>query len=222
MISFAQRGEDLVLMRAFTGVSDGFYVDVGAFDPVVDSVTKAFYDLGWSGINIDPQPDRMAGFESARPRDLNLGVAASDADGSATLCLTRYAALSTLNPDLIDPAIPDYAIVGRIDVPTRRLSDILDVHAACRPIHFLKIDVEGHEPAVLRGTDLTRHRPMVLVVESTSPATNAPTWGVWEPMVFGAGYRFAMFDGLNRFYTASERSDLLARLSWAADGMGKS
>ena len=50
MISYAQNAEDVVLMRAFADVEKGFYVDVGAWDPVADSVTKAFYDIGWSGL----------------------------------------------------------------------------------------------------------------------------------------------------------------------------
>jgi hypothetical protein len=36
--------------------SDGFYVNVGAGDPVEMSVTKWFHDLGWSGIIVEPNP----------------------------------------------------------------------------------------------------------------------------------------------------------------------
>ena len=53
-ISYAQNFEDVILRRALKDIEKGFYVDVGAHDPVIDSVTKAFYDLGWRGINIEP------------------------------------------------------------------------------------------------------------------------------------------------------------------------
>ena len=43
-----------MLARVFAGRRTGFYVDVGAADPVNLSVTKWFYDLGWSGLNIEP------------------------------------------------------------------------------------------------------------------------------------------------------------------------
>jgi hypothetical protein len=46
MISYAQNGEDVLLDRAFPRGVPGTYIDVGAFDPVVNSVTKHFYDLG--------------------------------------------------------------------------------------------------------------------------------------------------------------------------------
>ena len=56
MISYSQNFEDVLLNRFFKGKEEGFYIDVGAFDPVFLSDTKHFYDLGWSGINIEPMP----------------------------------------------------------------------------------------------------------------------------------------------------------------------
>lgn len=54
MISYAQNFEDLVLHRVFRGQKNGFYIDMGPMGPVLESVTKFFYDEGWSGINIEP------------------------------------------------------------------------------------------------------------------------------------------------------------------------
>jgi hypothetical protein len=56
-------------------------------------------------------------------------------------------------------------------VPVRRLSDVLDEHAKDRTIDFLKIDVEGTELSVLRGLDLRRHRPKIILLESKMPVT---------------------------------------------------
>lgn len=53
-ISYAQNLEDVILFRALKGVEQGFYIDAGAQDPEIDSVTKAFYERGWRGINIEP------------------------------------------------------------------------------------------------------------------------------------------------------------------------
>jgi FkbM family methyltransferase len=217
MISYAQNAEDVVLMRAFADVTDGFYVDVGAWDPVIDSVTKIFYDAGWSGLNLEPQPQRLALFESQRPRDTNLALAASDVDRMATLLVAEYSPLSTLHQSVIDSSNPDYAIIDRIRTRLKPLAEILDEHARDRIIHFLKIDVEGNEAAVLRGADFNRYRPMALVIEATCPTTNAPRWPAWEKLVLDAGYQFALFDGLNRFYVCDERTDLLSKLCFGAN-----
>src|SRR5436190_13722054 len=79
MYSFSQNFEDVYIYRAFRDVTNGFYIDAGAFDPVVDSVTKMLYDLGWSGINLEPGPS-FTSF-SCRTRDINLSFALSSTNG---------------------------------------------------------------------------------------------------------------------------------------------
>ena len=71
MISYAQNFEDVMLARAFAGKTEGFYVDVGAMDPVDGSVTKYFYELGWSGINIEPDEEYYKRLVADRKRDCN-------------------------------------------------------------------------------------------------------------------------------------------------------
>ena len=53
-VSYAQNYEDVMLWRVLRDVERGFYVDVGAADPEEWSVTRAFYDRGRSGINVEP------------------------------------------------------------------------------------------------------------------------------------------------------------------------
>jgi len=67
MVSFAQFGEDVMLRRFFGAQPTGFFIDVGAYDPIVDSVTQHFSLCGWSGINIEPLPELHRKFVSARP-----------------------------------------------------------------------------------------------------------------------------------------------------------
>jgi len=217
MISYAQNAEDVVLMRAFADVVNGFYVDVGAWDPAIESVTKVFYDAGWTGLNLEPQRQRIASFNSDRPKDKNLCIAASDVDGSTTLLVTQHSTLSTVEASILDASNPKYTVVDRCETRALPLVKILDEHVGYRVIHFMKIDVEGHEAPVLRGADFRKHRPYVLVIEATCPTTNAPKWAVWESLVLNAGYRFALFDGINRFYVCEERADLLPKLCCGAN-----
>ena len=82
MISYAQNFEDVLLIRCFGTLSDGFYVDIGAYHPVIASVTKVFYDAGWCGINLEPGVGIDA-LREGRPRDINLAIAITDAEGEA-------------------------------------------------------------------------------------------------------------------------------------------
>ena len=78
-------------------------------------------------------------------------------------------------------------------------------------IDFLKIDVEGAEADVIAGMDFARWRPRVVVVEAIAPGSMAEAWDAWEPALLAAGYRFAFFDRLNRFYVADEAAALAER-----------
>jgi len=102
-----------------------------------------------------------------------------------------------------------------VEVELTTLAALLDAHPG--PVDFLKIDVEGAERAVIEGADWTRHRPRVLVVEATEPGSPKPTHEQWEPMLLDAGYRCALFDGLNRFYGQSDDADVLAALAAPAN-----
>ena len=222
MITYAQNFEDVLLARVFRHKPHGFYIDVGAHDPVDLSTTKYFYDLGWHGINIEPVPSNHRRFVDQRPRDINLNMAVGDRSGVRTLHVIRGqtpyvadgTALSTLRDDLASKSaeVMGGHPIEDINVDVRTLAEICT--ASCRePIDFLKIDVEGWEKQVLQGSDFKKVRPVVIVVEATKP--NIPFkgfdqidaiagWDDWEPILLGADYRFAHFDGLNRFYVRAE------------------
>jgi len=79
-------------------------------------------------------------------------------------------------------------------------------------IDFLKIDVEGAEGDVLFGGDWKRFRPKVIVAEAVTPQASEQGWQGWEPFLLAQGYKFVLFDTLNRFYVAQEHREILARL----------
>jgi hypothetical protein len=99
-ISFAQNLEDVVLHRALMGITHGFYVDVGANSPNEQSVTRAFYERGWHGINIEPALGFHEELIAARPHDINLAVAAGDRIGTVTFYDIPGSELSTGDADL--------------------------------------------------------------------------------------------------------------------------
>lgn len=208
-ISYAQNFEDVILARALVDVSEGFYVDVGAQDPVIDSVTRMFYERGWKGINIEPVFHWFERLQADRPRDVNLMCAISTREGSLTLHESTDSGLSTSSAEYArNHAAAGWNMVKR-SVPSRRLEGILAQHAP-EVVHFLKIDVEGMESEVLASLSLSRFRPWILVIEATQPNTTVDVSQAWEASVLEAGYRLAYRDGLNRFYLAEEQLSRLA------------
>ena len=206
-ITYAQNFEDVILWRALKHVDRGFYVDCGAYDPTRDSVTKAFYDRGWRGINIEPIPSLLQEFVVQRPFDTNLAIAVSDGSEGAEFFQIVDTGLSTLFHTIAQQHIEAGFSTRVFNVPTSTLSDVLRQFAPS-DIHFLKIDVEGAEHLVLRAADFNRFRPWIVLVEATHPMTQQPSCEAWEATLLNACYDFAYFDGLNRFYVAKEHSEL--------------
>ena len=221
MITYAQNGEDIILERLLRETKAGFYVDVGAWDPTVHSVTRHFYDRGWRGVNIEPIGSRLALFVRDRSRDVNLQLAIGPSEGSLVFheC-EEESYLSTLSEDVAAGMRRRGLTLRSYNVKVAPLSAILNEYAP-DTIDFLKIDVEGFEGQVLGTLDLKRTRPRILVVEATVPASAPPdwenpeanaTWREWEAAVLAAGYSFVLFDGLNRFYLRNEDAHLAKRL----------
>lgn len=211
LVSYAQNHEDIMLWRALRHVEDGFYVDVGANDPSDDSVTKLFYDRGWHGINIEPSPMYFSRLQEQRPRDINLASAVGDQNGVITFYDADTRGWSTTDPKVGERYVAN-ALATIRQVPLVKLDAILEDNAA-QQIHFIKIDVEGAEAAVLGGLNLERFRPWIFVVEALDPVSHELRCADWEPRLLGGGYQLAYFDGLNRYYLAVEHADLAPAFS---------
>ena len=214
-VSYAQNFEDVMLWRALGRLPDGSpraapgcWIDVGAWDPVADSVTYAFYRRGWRGLNLEPNPEFFPLLAISRPGDVNLPVAAGERDGSLRFWRIPQSGLSTGDAATAETHRRLGFALEPLDVPVRRLAGLCDEHGFTA-VDFLKIDAEGMERAVLAGAGLERLRPRVILIEATKPNSQEPTDGDWRDLLDAAGYGEVYFDGLNRFYLAAEhRADL--------------
>ncbi len=204
-ISYAQQGEDIVLWRALGGRGAGTYIDVGAHHPVGSSVTKIFYNAGWRGVNIEPIASMMPLFVEDRPRDVNLAVGISDVTGEMVFYdVVADQQRSTFSPEFAEMYRREgYEVVEHL-IPVIRLDQVYAQHVHGE-VDFLKVDAEGHEEAVLRSLDLSRHRPRVVLAEGALGSANG-----WISLLTGAGYRRSLFDGLNHFFVAEEHWDELS------------
>nr|VFK39968.1 MAG: methyltransferase, FkbM family [Candidatus Kentron sp. TC] len=210
-ISYAQNFEDVMLWRALKYIKKGFYIDIGAAWPDYDSVTKLFYDSGWSGINIEPNPTLYAQLEESRPIDTNLLLAVSDREDHLTMNILGDSGLSTLDNAIAERHHQQVGwSIEKYIVQVTTLNALWQRYVpADKEVHFLKIDVEGSERAVLAGNDWIGNRPWIVVVEATVPMTREENHEEWESLLLTADYQFVYADGLNRFYIAKEQEGLL-------------
>lgn len=204
IVSYAQNREDILLEAFFPEVKEGFYVDVGANHPVNDSVTKRFYDKGWRGINIEPNKKLWQLLRNDRPRDINLQLGVSNKNGEFLFREYKNHGLSTFSSDMKasyeKSKQPEAGTQEFLEykVPVTMLREIFDDHVKGRPIHFLKIDIEGYEYEALEANDWKKYRPMMICIESNHIVRD------WRPLLKKHGYEKVFFDGLNDYYLAKE------------------
>jgi FkbM family methyltransferase len=210
IISYAQNFEDIMLYRALKNVKNGFYIDIGAADPIAESVSKLFYDKGWRGINIEPNTDNFKKLSSNRPNDINLNVAISDQNIN-NVDFFEYLTPGFYNSGSLDLQHVELTkkfgfLVNNYKVNILTLDNIFETYKL-KDVHWLKIDVEGSEYNVLKGWNLNIN-PWIVVIESFDNYSLEQSYEKWEFMLFKKGYKFVYSDFVNRFYLHNNHDEL--------------
>ena len=198
-ISYSANCEDVILNQLFGSRNSGFYIDVGAAHPLYDNDTKALYDRGWRGINIEPNAVFYRELAEQRSGDRNINMAVSDTAGPVIFHEVIGTGLSTCDPAEAERAAAKGFEVARYTVDTMSLREILE-EAAPPEIDLLKVDVEGFELRVLSSNDWCRFRPNVILSEATFPESPRRRPDIVAPYLAQHGYRRVYFDGLNDYF----------------------
>ena len=98
IISYAQNFEDVMLWRALGQIENGFYIDIGAQDPLIDSVSMAFHEHGWHGIHVEPTPHYAELLRQQRPSDTVIQAAVGNGPAVLTFFEIPDTGISTGDP----------------------------------------------------------------------------------------------------------------------------
>lgn len=175
----------MLLERLLGKQKSGFYVDVGAHHPKRFSNTYYFYERGWRGINIEPNPAVKDLFMRMRSRDINLQLGISDRPGGLMYYEFDDPALNTFDEQLMRERESDtpYRVIATRMITLEPLAAVLAVHLPPdQAIDFLSVDVEGLDLNVLRSNDWERFRPRCVVSEALN-ADLAPAVLAGNPLL---------------------------------------
>ena len=158
-------GVDIVLKKIFYQQEKGFYIDVGCQNPIKNNNTYLLFKKGWEGINIDLDKDNIDLFNSARPKDSNFNKAISSEIKNVELYFYhKKSPINTIDKKTSDFQKAKVTSIKKINTDTLD-NIILNSKYKNHTFDLLSIDVEGHELDVLKGFDLDKYSPKVIVVE---------------------------------------------------------
>lgn len=196
---YSQHGEDALLDMVFGDQKEGFFVEVGCIDGRRFSNTLTFEERGWKGMCVEAHAGYIALLKKNRPSSIICHCAAGEADEDAIFYANARGSLSTL--DKTSEArwrrdfAPYFSGFEEQKVKKVRLSTLLDAYDVGE-VDILSLDIEGYEVEALKGLDLTRHRPKVMVIESDSPLHEAQL----DELILPHGYENFMKLFGNLFY----------------------
>lgn len=155
--------ENFLTWEFFNFRTEGYFVEVGANDPKAGSQTWLLERVGWTGLLIEPLPDKFDILREERPKSqvLQVAVSAPEKVGEQLFYISSDDVRSSLEKNVDDPNV---VYEKKVKVQVMTLNHILD-QAEAPPIDFLSIDVEGTELEVLKGLDLMRWKPKLILIE---------------------------------------------------------
>ena len=165
-LTYSGEAEDLIIEKFMTQVKNGLYVDVGCYHPKVGSNTYRIFKKGWSGINIDPNPETIRLFNKYRPKDINLNIGISESGETLTYYEFAESAVSTFSEEFYKMRLAQGSkYVGSKAIATKTLAEVFDQYLNGRHIDVLDVDTEGIDVQVLKSNNWDKYKPTLILVE---------------------------------------------------------
>ncbi len=197
----AHRQDQWVVREVFDYKRGGFFIDAGAGpDGIKNSNTYALEsELGWTGICIEPHPERFSEMRKNRTSILE-NVCLTDRATTVEFTLNHdRPGTSGILEELSEPSrADDYRpdeIYETVRVPGRPLWDILDEQRAPPVIDYMSMDIEGAEYLALKDFPFNRYKFLCMTIER-----NSRHYPDLQELLLGNGYRLARNYCIDDFY----------------------
>ncbi len=189
---YAEFGEDIMVNRIFNNITNGFYIDIGAYHPYKGSLTYNLYKKGWTGANIDLSKTSIDLFNIARPKDININCAISNFSGD-----THYFENSPINQQ--NSLISNQEGKNEIKIKSFTLDDLISLKNINK-VDYINIDTEGNELEILNGINFNKISPYLFTIEENSffPTNSSKLAKI--KFMNGKGYELINIIGVTMFF----------------------
>jgi FkbM family methyltransferase len=160
---YTQNDEELYIIDALSGIQNGRFLDIGAHDGVTFSSTRKLWELGWSGVYVEPAPDVLPSLrKNAGDNCEIIPVAIGTTNGKMEFFSS--------NGDMVGSLSPQHATMWSSAVNfTKTVVDVITVDEleirVGTQFDFVGIDVEGINLEVFNQFDWKRWNPKCVCVE---------------------------------------------------------
>lgn len=145
MEKYSQNNEQEIILKYFAGKPIGKFIEIGAYHPKVFSNTRALYEMGWSGVYVEPSAPCFKHFidEYATEKRITLlNVAIAEKEGTVVFYESGGDAISTTSIAHKQKWEAGYKVTyNEIEVPAMAMRRLIDNYGW--GIDFLNLDVEG-------------------------------------------------------------------------------
>lgn len=169
--SYSQCGEDIILnfLLNVLKIKNPTYLDLGANDPIYFNNTYFFYERGYRGVCVEPDPILFEKLKRKRRKDicLNVGVGFNNEPVEADFYIMTANTLSTFSKKeaLRYESYGTYKINEIIKIPLIPINDLIEINFNRYP-DLISLDIEGLELKVLNSLDLNKFNPTILCIET--------------------------------------------------------
>jgi rfaE bifunctional protein nucleotidyltransferase chain/domain len=151
----AKQGQDKWIVDTLDWKTNGYFVDIGAYDGVDESNSYILEkDFNWNGICIEPNIHTFSEMKKQR-KCICENICISDVNGTVEFIERdkKHKMISGIHAEFSDDAVID-GIKDGVPVVSRtsmRLYDLLKKHNSPNVIDYLSIDTEGSEYEILKN-----------------------------------------------------------------------
>jgi FkbM family methyltransferase len=198
-----------IKLKPYLDFQRGYFIEAGANDGVDQSNTLYFEKhRRWTGLLIEPIPQRAAECRQNRPRCAVENCALVSFGYPRDTIEMRYCNLMSLVKGAMKDESADLDHIRRgcevqgistyeLTVPARTLTSVLDQY---RPpaIDFFSLDVEGFELEVLKGLDFEKYRPQWMLVEARFRAELDSFLNPWYDVAAELSHHDVLYRSLKR------------------------
>lgn len=185
-VSYSQSGEDILLdqlLRAVLELKEIAYLDIGTNDPIKLNNTYLFYEAGFHGVCVEPDPSLCGNLQLVRPRDVCLNAGAGlGSVAAAPFYVFEENTMNTFSREESERyKTMGYKLARMLDIPLMPVNEIIEKHLP-RGVNLLSIDAEGLDFEILKSVDFSRFRPEAVCIETASHSTKKKRPEIFEFM----------------------------------------